>query len=259
MSRLYILIIPKRVGWFLFGALISMILLGLCHRYPLGLHALSLLHQEVIYDIMLDPGHGGIDSGAVGQGDIYEKDYVLDIVLHMAQLLEAQGLKVGLTRDTDRDVSHLVSEGTRHRRDLLGRFKLMNQAQLGMSVHANAAKDSTESGAIVFYMQDSYLGRIYAQLALEELAKVQVLNERTPIPRSTLLLLKARPPVVLVEVGFMSNPEDLAKLGDPQFRRAVAGALCQAILHFWEWRHGEQSEPGAQVLQQPVNHRVESR
>ncbi len=243
MSRLYILIIPRGVGWFLLAALGLIILLSLYQHYPLGLHTLSLLHQDVVYDIMLDPGHGGIDSGAVGEGEIYEKDYVLDIVLQMAELLRDEGLKVGLTRDSDRDVSHLVSEGTRHRRDLLGRFKLMNQAQLGMSVHANAAKDSREAGAMVFYMQDSYLGRIYAQLVLEELEKVQLLNEGKPIPRSTLLLLKARPPVVLVEVGFMSNSQDLAKLGDPQFRRALAGALCQAILHFWDWRFGEQSEP----------------
>jgi len=245
MSRLYILIIPRGLGWLLLGAAGLVVLLALGWRYPLGIHALSLMHQEIVYDIMLDPGHGGIDSGAVGAGEIYEKDFVLDIVLQMAEILQSSGLQVGLTRDSDRDVSHLVSEGTRHRRDLLGRFKLMNQAQLGLSVHANAAKDISESGAIVFFMKDSYLGQIYAQLVLEELEKAQVLNERTPIPRSTLLLLKARPPVVLVEVGFMSNAQDLAKLGDPQFRSAVADALCQAILKFWEWRHAEQSESGA--------------
>ncbi|HHT42430.1 MAG TPA: N-acetylmuramoyl-L-alanine amidase [Firmicutes bacterium] len=242
MSRLYILVIPRNSVWFLLAALGIVVLLSMYHHYPFGLYALSLVHQEVIYDIMLDPGHGGIDSGAVGAGDIYEKHYVLDIVLQMAELLEAEGLRVGLTRDTDRDVSHLVSEGTRHRRDLLGRFKLMNQAHLGMSVHANAAKDAGESGAIVFYMKDRYAGQIYAQLVLEELEKVQVLNEAAPIPRSTLLLLKARPPVVLVEIGFMSNPTDLAKLGDPQFRTAVARALCQGILNYWEWASGEQSE-----------------
>lgn len=242
MSRWYVLVIPKRVGWFLLGAVGVFIFLALAHRYPLGLYALSLLPQEIKYDIMLDPGHGGIDSGAVGKGELYEKDYVLDIVLRMASILQEQGLRVGLTRDTDRDVSHLVSEGTRHRRDLLGRFKLMNQAQMGMSVHANAAKDTSESGAIVFYMKDNYLGQIYARLVLEELEKVQLLNEPAPVPRNTLLLLKARPPVVLVEVGFMSNASDLAKLADPQFRASVAAALCQGILRFWEWRYGEQSE-----------------
>jgi len=69
-----------------------------------------------------------------------------------------------------------------------------------------------------------------------------VLNEPRPLPRTTLLLPKAKPPVLLVEVGFMSNPKDLEKLGDPQFRANVAQALCAGILRFLEWRESEQSE-----------------
>lgn len=242
MFRWHILIIPKRLGLLVVVALGLIALLSVYHSYPLGIHAISLVNQEVVYDIMLDPGHGGIDPGAIGAGEIYEKDYVLDIVLQMANLLTSQGLKVGLTRETDRDVSHLVSEGTRHRRDLLGRFKLMNQANIGISVHANATKNPDKSGAIVFYMKDQYIDELYAKLVLEELEKVQVMNERRPIPRSTLLLLKAKPPVLLVEVGFMSSPQDLAKFGDPQFRTNVAHALCNAILRFIHWRGAEQSE-----------------
>jgi N-acetylmuramoyl-L-alanine amidase len=242
MSRWSIYIIPKRV--FLYGLLAIglLVVLSMYHTYPLGIYTISLVNQDISYDIMLDPGHGGIDPGAIGAGDIYEKHYVLDIVLQMAEILRSQGLKVGLTRETDRDVSHLVSEGTRHRRDLLGRFKLMNQAHLGMSLHTNASKDPNESGALVFYMKDQYIDEIYATLVLEELEKVQVLNEPDPIARSTLLLPKAKPPVLLVEVGFMSNSRDLARLGDPQFRSNVAHALCSGILRFMDWRDGEQSE-----------------
>lgn len=242
MSRWNILVIPKRLIRYVLFALALIAVLAVYHSYPLGIYTISLVNQEIIYDIMLDPGHGGIDPGAIGAGDIYEKHYVLDIVLQMADVLSSHGLKVGLTRDTDRDVSHLVSEGTRHRRDLLGRFKLMNQAHLGMSVHANATKDQGESGAIVFYMKDQYIDHIYAQIVLEELEKVQVLNEPRPLPRSTLLLPKAKPPVLLIEIGFMSNPTDLQKLGDPMFRTNVAHALCAGILRFMDWRDSEQSE-----------------
>ena len=242
MSRWNILVIPKRLIWYVLLASALVAVLAVYHSYPLGLYTISLVNQEISYDIMLDAGHGGIDPGAIGAGDIYEKHYVLDIVLQMADILSSRGLKVGLTRDTDRDVSHLVSEGTRHRRDLLGRFKLMNQAHLGMSVHANATKDQDESGAIVFYMKDQYIDHMYAQIVLEELEKIQVLNEPRPFPRTTLLLPKANPPVLLVEIGFMSNPTDLQKLGDPQFRTNVAHALCTGILRFIDWRQGEQSE-----------------
>lgn len=242
MSRWNIFIIPKRSIYYLLVALGLFVILSIYHAYPLGIHTISLLKQDIVYDIMLDPGHGGIDPGAIGAGDIYEKHYVLDIVLQMAEVLRSHGLKVGLTRDTDRDVSHLVSEGTRHRRDLLGRFKLMNQAHLGISIHTNASRDPDQSGAIVFYMKDQYIDEIYAQLVLEELEKVQVLNVPNPIPRSTLLLPKAKPPVLLVELGFMSNSSDLAKLGDPQFRSNLAMALSSGVLRFLDWRAAEQSE-----------------
>lgn len=242
MSRWNILVIPKRLLWYVLLALCVIVLLAICHTYPLGLYTISIMQQDILYDVMLDPGHGGIDPGAIGEGDLYEKHYVLDIVLQMADHLRSQGLKVGLTRETDRDVSHLVSEGTRHRRDLLGRFKLMNQAHLGISVHANTTKNPNELGALVFYMKDQYIDEIYAQIVLEELEKIQVLNEPRPLPRSTLLLPKATPPVLLVEVGFMSNPGDLARLGDPQFRTNVAYALSTGILRFIQWRDGEQSE-----------------
>lgn len=242
MSRWFIFVLPKRFGISLLLVVGVIVLLSLYHQYPLGIYTIGLVNQDIIYDIMLDPGHGGIDPGAIGKGDLYEKDYVLDIVLQMAEILRAEGLKVGLTRETDRDVSHLVSEGTRHRRDLLGRFKLMNQARVGISVHANATKSTSESGAIVFFMKDKYIDKMYAQLVLEELEKVQVLNERNPVPRNTLLLLKANPPVLLVEVGFMSTPTDLAKLGDAQFRTSVARSLCDGILRFIEWQDSEQSD-----------------
>ncbi len=243
MSRWHIVVIPWRMALFVLMAVGLILLLSMYHSYPLGIYTIGLVNQDVIYDIMLDAGHGGIDPGAIGPKDIYEKEYVLDIVLQMAEILRSQGLKVGLTRETDVDVSHLISEGTRHRRDLLGRFKLMNQANIGISVHANATKDKNESGALVFYMKDQYVDAMYAQLVLEELEKVQVMNERNPIPRSTLMLLKANPPVLLVEVGFMSNPADLEKLANPQFRTNVANALCTGILRFVDWRESEQSEP----------------
>lgn len=242
MRRCFILIISKKWAWSFLILSSCLLLLALFGHFPLAIYTLGLSKQEIIYDVMLDPGHGGIDPGAIGAGDLYEKHYVLDIVLQMREILTEHGLKVGLTRDSDVDVSHLVDKSGRHRRDLLGRFKLMNQASVGMSVHANATKDAKQAGAIVFYQKDRYINEIYGRIVLEELARVQVLNERRTVPRTTLLLLKANPPVLLVEIGFMSNPVDLAKIIDPQFRTSVAHALSAGILNFITWRSGEQSE-----------------
>lgn len=242
MTRLYVVAVPRYLGWSMVILVSCLILLAIYGSFPLTVYTLALLPQDVIYDVMLDAGHGGIDPGAIGNFDVYEKHFTLDIVLQMHKILTEHGLKVGLTRDTDRDVSHLVEKGTRHRRDLLGRYQMMNQARVGISVHANSAKSSSESGAIIFYMQDSYIDKLFAQMVFDELEKVQIMNHDYVVPRSTLLLLKAKSPVLLVEVGFMSSLIDLDKLANPDFRFHIAQALSSGILNFLAVQYGEQSE-----------------
>ena len=242
MPRPFFLVLTRRWIWAGVVFLAGLVVLAIYGSFPLAVFTLNALPSEILYDVMLDPGHGGIDPGGIGRDEIYEKHFTLDISLRMQSILENAGLKVGLTRDSDRDVSHLVKDGTRHRRDLLGRFKLMNQARVGMSIHTNAARSSTERGAIVFYMKGSYIDQIYAQLTFDELERVQEMNHDRIVPRDTLLLLKAKPPVLLVEICFITNEEDLQKLLDECFREHVAQALSRAILKFLTWWEGEQSE-----------------
>jgi len=218
-------------------------LLSLQDSYHLAVLTTAAVATPVRYDVMIDPGHGGIDSGGIGAGDVYEKDIVLDIGLRLRDYLQQRGLTVGMTRTTDTDTAHLGTiRGTRYQRDLNGRFLAVHEGTVGISIHANVAKDPKENGAIVFYMRDSYIDEIYANIILEQLEKVQILNHSKPVPRGNLLMLKAKPPVLLVEVGFLSNAEDLAKLVDPHFRQVVAEALGQGIIRFLNFYRLEQSE-----------------
>ena len=121
----------------------------------------------------------------------------------------------------------------------------MNQARLGMSIHTNAARSSSERGAIVFYMKNSYIDRIYAQIAFDELERVQEMNHQEIVPRDNLVLLKAKPPVLLIEVGFITNEQDLQKLLDEGFRENVAQALSTAILKFFAWQEVNRASPKA--------------
>lgn len=241
-GRFLFLVIPIRYVIACSVLLLALGGLAVYHYYPVAVLTSTLSRSEVQYDVMLDAGHGGIDPGGIGAGDVYEKHINLDIVLKMKDLLEAKGVRVGLTRDHDTDVSHLVEQGTRHRRDLLGRFSLMHKAKIGLSVHVNTSKAKEAQGALVLYMKDSYLGKQYAQALFDQLERVQVMNHRSVVPRSNLLLLKARNPVVLVELGFLTNQNDLVKLTDPQFRTNVAEALAAGVLRYLEIFESEQSE-----------------
>ncbi len=227
-----------------FGFLLLVIyLLSLPNSYHLAELSIAVMSTPIKYDIVIDPGHGGIDSGGIGAGSVYEKDLVLDIALRMRSCLEKAGLSVGLTRDSDIDVTHLATKaGTRHQRDLDGRFMAMHEGILGISIHANIAKNTREQGALVFYMRDSYIDKQYAQLVLRQIERIQVLNHDYPVPRSNLLLLKAKPPVLLIEVGFLSNPDDLVKLTNPQFRQTLAEALSNGIVSFYNVYRSEQTE-----------------
>lgn len=217
--------------------------LAIYNVYPLATYALSVATAEIEYDIVIDAGHGGVDGGGSAEGaNFLEKDINLEIALLVRDLLEAKGLNVGMTRDTDRDVSHLVDEGTRHRRDLLGRYKVVNTGRLSLSIHANAAKDETMQGAIVFFRRGSYLGELFAQTVLEQIERVQVMNHDFVVPRSNLMLLNTRSIATLVEVGFLTNEDDLEKLKDPEFRTNMATAIADGVLRFWDTYQAEQSE-----------------
>ncbi len=241
--RFFCVIISK--NYILAFILLSLVIFGLTfpNSYHLAVITTSISKTTMQYDVILDPGHGGIDSGGRGGENTYEKDITLDIVLQMKEILENAGLTVGLTRDSDTDATHWTNESSsRHRRDLIGRFKALHGGKLGMSVHVNAAKDTNQKGAIVFYHRNSYIDHRYAQAVFDQVERVQTMNHTFVVPRSNLMLLKVKPPVIMVEIGFLSNELDYAKLIEPTFRKSMAEALSQGILSFFSLYALEQTE-----------------
>jgi len=105
------------------------------------------------FKIVLDPGHGGRDPGAIGPTGLYEKTVNLDIALRLAAKLRAKGVAVTLTRDRD---MHL---GATHSQDLNARVAIANRVSpdLFMSIHANAEVSRSRSGALSLYPDDTAL------------------------------------------------------------------------------------------------------
>ncbi|MDS1029995.1 N-acetylmuramoyl-L-alanine amidase [Bacillota bacterium LX-D] len=191
----------------------------------------STLHNEKA-PVILDAGHGGVDSGAHKQ--IKEKDITLDVVLRIEKILEDKGLQVELTRDKDVDLGGKLTKG-RHRRDLEARLNIINKGQVAVSIHVNAANDGSKEGALVLYSKSSARSQEMAEFILAEIAKVQKLCEPKAIPRKNLFLLRAsKIPMVLVELGFLTNNRDWQKLNNPNFRQSCAQAVANGIIKYLE-------------------------
>lgn len=186
--------------------------------------------------IVIDPGHGGIDGGAVSaDGKVVEKEINLAVSLFLRDYLQEAGAIVIMTREVDKD---LADENSRRRKtsDLHRRARLINEsgAYAMVSIHMNAITSSRWRGAQTFY--DSKAGEESKRLAkLIQAELVRNLENTDRIAKSVeniFLLKTATMPNALVEVGFLSNDEEARLLADENYQRKVAAAIYQGLLRF---------------------------
>jgi N-acetylmuramoyl-L-alanine amidase len=171
--------------------------------------------------VIIDPGHGGKDPGAVGIGGIQEKQIVLSISQQVARILEQQGIQVRMTRDSDYFIS------------LEGRSDMANRlnADIFVSIHANAAGagKSGVSGYETYYFQS---GRALASTIHRNVIQRVDVRDRKIKQARFYVLRKSNMPSVLLETGFVTGTEDAYKLGNPSFQRQMAEAIAAGIIEY---------------------------
>lgn len=179
--------------------------------------------------IYIDPGHGGVDPGAVYK-DIKEEDINLQISLKIKEVLEKRGAIVYLTRDGDYDLSSKYAE-SRKRSDLYKRSELINNSNcdLYLSIHLNAETSSTWSGAQVFYDDINKNNIVIAKAIMEELQKNLGTNREAKEITTDYLYKHVTVPGVLIEVGFLSNSVERAKLQDATYQYKIANTIANGI------------------------------
>jgi len=176
--------------------------------------------------IVLDPGHGGQSPGAIGPGDIHEKEVVLEISKFLRSMLEERGAEVIMTRTGDVNV------------DLYERIEsaLEHQAHLFISIHANA--HNVGADAINYHGHMTLYNYTYnqklAEIMLDNLGKKMGLPRARVWQRSDLVVLR-RPqvPSVLIETAFMMHPDDNWYLLQPEYQREFAGAIMDGIIEYF--------------------------
>ncbi|BAQ65755.1 N-acetylmuramoyl-L-alanine amidase [Geminocystis sp. NIES-3709] len=171
--------------------------------------------------VVIDPGHGGKDVGAVGIGGIQEKNIVLSISQQVASILEQQGLQVRMTRDSDYFIS------------LEGRTQMANSlnADVFVSIHANSAGASKPgvSGYETYYYQN---GRGLAETIHRNIIRRVDVRDRKIKQARFYVLRTSRMPSVLLETGFVTGSEDAAKLSNSYFQRQMAEAIAAGIVEY---------------------------
>jgi N-acetylmuramoyl-L-alanine amidase len=171
--------------------------------------------------VIIDAGHGGYDSGAVGIGGLKEKDIILPIALDVEEILRKQDIDVVMTRDKDVFIS------------LEGRTDLANdvKADLFVSIHANSINLSRpDVNGLETYYYDS--GRRLAELIHWSVLNGVDIDDRS-IRRARFYVLRhSAMPAVLVEVGFVTGEVDASNLKDPDHRRQMAEAIARGIVEY---------------------------
>ncbi len=180
--------------------------------------------EDDILHIVLDPGHGGTDPGAV-VGVIYEKDINLAIALMVRDILaEQENIVVSMTRDDDSYPS------------LTERAEFANKidADLYVSIHANALDDTSYSGLFTFYYADMRNSKKPAELIQNAASAETGAISRGVRTENYTVLRKTNMPAVLVETGFMTCQEELTLLCDIEYQMKMAKGIAKGIEIFAE-------------------------
>jgi N-acetylmuramoyl-L-alanine amidase len=181
--------------------------------------------------IVIDPGHGGIDSGAVSPSGTREDELNLKVALKLKKYLEAQGANVIMTRETEQGLSSQKREDMRKRVELIRE----SNAHIVISIHMNKFTQSQYFGAQTFYMKGSEEGARLAECIQSQLVDNLIEgNNRKIKAADNLLILKAgSAPSVIVECGFLSNAREEALLKTDEYQEKIAWSIYSGILEYF--------------------------
>ncbi|MBR0260176.1 MAG: N-acetylmuramoyl-L-alanine amidase [Selenomonadaceae bacterium] len=181
--------------------------------------------------IVLDPGHGGSDAGAIGPTGVTEKSVSLAVSLKARNLLTQSGYQVVMTRTTDVDVA---APGVSDATELQARVdKAPPNAALFISVHCNAFSNGKANGVETYHAPTAVKGARLARLLNEELARLGGLNNRGVKAARFYVMTHSQCPASLIELGFITNPREEKLLASDDYQQKLAQAITNAVNRYF--------------------------
>ena len=232
-----LIVINKRTIYILLGVILAMIFaLIFINRVNDVVGTTVPINNKVI---VIDPGHGGVDPGALSNTGILEKDISLNISKKLRRLLEQTGSIVILTREEDvglyteksKTYNEKKNEDLRNRRIMVNKIK----PDLFLTIHLNSFSQSRYYGAQTFYQRGSDEGKKLSKFIQEELRRVlNNNNNRVELARDSVYLLREiDSTAILIECGFLSNPREAELLNQPQYQEKIAWAIYTGIIRYY--------------------------
>lgn len=178
--------------------------------------------------IYIDPGHGGPDSGAISK-NFYEKEMNLILSKKLGKYLSEKGALVYYTRDGDYDLAK--SKNNRKRNDLYARVKLINNSKcdLYISMHLNASPSRKWNGIQIFYSnvlkENKKVAEVITNTMKENLKNVREYKKEN----GYYMYSKLKVPGVLVEAGFVSNPNDNYKIRQEEYQNILVKNIAKGV------------------------------
>ncbi len=181
--------------------------------------------------VVLDPGHGGSDWGAIGPTGVSEKSVSLAVSLKAQKLLTGAGYRVVMTRTTDVDVA---APGVPDAAELQARVnKAPPNADLFISVHCNAFSNGNANGMETYHAPTAVKGSRLARLLNEELARLGGLNNRGVKAARFYVMTHSQCPASLIELGFITNPREEQLLASGDYQQKLAQAITNAVNRYF--------------------------
>ena len=174
--------------------------------------------------VVIDPGHGGLDPGAIGIGGLRESDIVLEVSKMVKKLLSEKGVKVRLTRNREVDL------------DLPPRVSFANKtdADIFVSIHANASRGKRRdiNGLETFFYR-GWKGRLLAKRIQKQILQVSPGSPDRGVKHGRFYVIKnTKMPAVLVEIGFLTGRLDARRLEKSVHRKRLAFAIAKGIIEY---------------------------
>ncbi len=190
------------------------------------------------FSVVCDAGHGYPDGGAVASDGTQEKDINLAITKKLCEVLETKGINVTLTRKDDNGIYDSSANTIREKKisDMHKRVEIINNssADLFLSIHMNSFTDTSAKGIHIFYGGEGEKTKKLAEEIQQSIVNVTGAQAHSvkEVSKSLYLMKNSKIPSILVECGFLSNPQEAKLLQDEEYQAKIAWAIADAVCNY---------------------------